>query len=61
MCTYLQPRGAVYHLRRVIPVELRPASGGKSEFMASLRTVGPGRPPGGSSGSVGSLKADWHE
>lgn len=38
MCTYLTKRGATYYFRRAIPVELRPALGGKSEFMLSLRT-----------------------
>jgi integrase len=38
MCTYLAKRGSTYYFRRVIPVELRPAMGGRSEFMISLRT-----------------------
>ena len=38
MCTYLAKRGATYYFRRVIPAELRPAFGGRSEFMLSLRT-----------------------
>lgn len=38
MCTYLAKRGSTYYFRRVIPVELRAALGGKSEFMQSLRT-----------------------
>jgi integrase len=38
MCTYLAKRGATYYFRRAIPVELRPAFGGRAEFMVSLRT-----------------------
>lgn len=38
MCTYLSKRGATYYFRRVIPIELRPAFGGKAQFMVSLRT-----------------------
>lgn len=38
MCTYLARRNSTYYFRRVIPAELRPALGGKSEFMLSLRT-----------------------
>jgi len=38
MCTYLAKRGATYYFRRGIPAELRPALGGKLEFMISLRT-----------------------
>jgi hypothetical protein len=38
MCTYLAKRGATYYFRRVILLELRPAFGGKAEFMLSLRT-----------------------
>ncbi|MGK6356211.1 DUF6538 domain-containing protein [Sphingomonas sp. DT-207] len=38
MCTYLTKRGSTYYFRRVIPAELRPALGGKAEFMLSLRT-----------------------
>ena len=38
MCTYLSKRGATYYFRRVIPAELRPAFGGKAEFMLSLGT-----------------------
>ncbi|WP_420822569.1 DUF6538 domain-containing protein [Sphingomonas gei] len=32
MCTYLAKRGATYYFRRAIPVELRPAFGGRAEF-----------------------------
>jgi integrase len=38
MCTYLAKRGATYYFRRAIPVELRPAFGGRAEFMLSLRS-----------------------
>ncbi|MGC6401173.1 DUF6538 domain-containing protein [Sphingomonas sp. FW199] len=38
MCTYLAKRGSTYYFRRVIPVELRPAFDGRTEFMMSLRT-----------------------
>lgn len=38
MCTYLAKRGSVYYFRRAIPVELRPAFGGRVEFMLSLRS-----------------------
>lgn len=38
MCTYLSKRVATYYFRRSIPVELRPALGGKLEFTVSLRT-----------------------
>lgn len=38
MCTYLAKRGATYYFRRVIPADLRPAIGGRAEFMVSLRT-----------------------
>lgn len=38
MCTYLAKRGATYYFRRAIPVELRPAFGGRAEFMVSLRS-----------------------
>jgi integrase len=38
MCTYLAKRGSTYYFRRVIPVELRAALGGKAEFMESLGT-----------------------
>lgn len=38
MCTYLARRGATYYFRRAIPVELRPAFGGRAEFMLSLRS-----------------------
>lgn len=38
MCTYLAKRGSVYYFRRVIPVELRSAFGGKREFMETLGT-----------------------
>lgn len=38
MCTYLTKRGSTYYFRRVIPADLRPALGGKTEFMLSLRT-----------------------
>lgn len=38
MCTYLAKRGSIYYFRRVIPVELRSAFGGKREFMETLGT-----------------------
>ena len=38
MCSYLTKRGSTYYFRRTIPLELRPAFNGKSEFMQSLRT-----------------------
>ena len=38
MCTYLAKRGSTYYSRRAIPVELRPAFGGRAEFMLSLRS-----------------------
>lgn len=38
MCTYLAKRGSTYYFRRAIPVELRPAFGGRAEFMLSLRS-----------------------
>lgn len=38
MCTYLAKRGATYYFRRAIPGELRPAFGGRAEFMLSLRS-----------------------
>lgn len=38
MCTYLAKRGATYYFRRAIPAELRPAFGGRAEFMVSLRS-----------------------
>ncbi len=38
MPTYLAKRGATYYFRRVIPDGLRPAFGGKTEIMKSLRT-----------------------
>lgn len=38
MRTHLTKRGATYYFRRVVPVELRAALGGRSEFMISLRT-----------------------
>jgi len=38
MCTYLAKRGATYYFRRAIPAELRPAFGGRAEFMLSLRS-----------------------
>ncbi|HTG38539.1 DUF6538 domain-containing protein, partial [Sphingomonas sp.] len=38
MCTYLAKRGSTYYFRRAIPAELRPAFGGRAEFMLSLRT-----------------------
>lgn len=38
MCTYLAQRGSTYYFRRAIPAELRPALGGRAEFMLSLRT-----------------------
>ena len=38
MCTYLTKRGATYYFRRKVPDELRPAMGGKVEFMVSLGT-----------------------
>jgi hypothetical protein len=41
MCNYRTKRGSTYYFRRVIPVELRPAFDGKSEFMFSLGTKDP--------------------
>lgn len=38
MCTYLAKRGSTYYFRQAIPVELRPAFGGRAEFMLSLRS-----------------------
>lgn len=38
MCTYLAKRGATYYFRRLVPDELRPALGGRREWMLSLRT-----------------------
>src|SRR6185369_6756597 len=38
MCTYLAKRGSIYYFRRTIPAELRPAMGGKTEFMITLAT-----------------------
>lgn len=38
MCTYLAKRGSTYYFRRAIPAELRPAFGGRAEFMLSLRS-----------------------
>ena len=37
MCTYLTKRGATYYFRRKVPDELRPAMGGKVEFMVSAK------------------------
>ncbi|WP_375249373.1 DUF6538 domain-containing protein [Sphingomonas sp.] len=41
MCTYLAKRGSTYYFRRAIPVELRPAFGGRAEFMLPLRSKEP--------------------
>ena len=41
MCNYRTKRGSTYYFRRVIPVELRPAFEGKSEFTFSLGTKDP--------------------
>jgi hypothetical protein len=38
MCTYLTERNSTYYFRRVIPIELRSAFNGRTEFMVSLRT-----------------------
>lgn len=38
MCTYLAQRGSTYYFRRIIPVELRSALGGKREIIYSLKT-----------------------